>query len=264
MRQILYISFAAAIALLAVSCKKDNAGKRSSPKTPVPEAIDLGTIVNGKNVKWASFNIGASKPYEYGDYFAWGETTTKTDYSWGTYAYATGASSKLTKYCHEDGTSYWDATSKPDGPDGIETLYPSDDVAHAKLGGGWRMPTFDDFKALRALKTKAEEENSDYIWEPWVFATDENGDEAKDSNGNVIYGLRITRKSTNAVLFLPAAGYCDGTTIGKQVGIFGYYWSSYLYVANANCGYRFDVYEDGSGFMPSSRSMGLSVRPVTD
>ena len=64
MRQILYISFAAAIALLAVSCKKDNAGKSSSSKTPVPEAIDLGTIVNGKNVKWASFNIGASKPYE--------------------------------------------------------------------------------------------------------------------------------------------------------------------------------------------------------
>lgn len=102
----------------------------------MPEAVDLGL-----SVKWASFNIGASKEYEYGDYYAWGETTTKDNYDWASYKWCTGYN-KLTKYCPKDQADKWDATAKPNGPDGEIKLLPSDDVAHVKLGGKWRIRIF--------------------------------------------------------------------------------------------------------------------------
>lgn len=54
--------------------------------------VDLGL-----SVRWATCNVGAEKPEEYGNYYAWGETATKTTYSWGTYAYGS-ADNVLTKY----------------------------------------------------------------------------------------------------------------------------------------------------------------------
>ena len=76
MKKSLFICLAA-LMVLAVSCKKDNSNDVPKQKygvdgvTPLPEAVDLGTVVNGKTVLWASFNLGASKEYEYGDYYAW-------------------------------------------------------------------------------------------------------------------------------------------------------------------------------------------------
>lgn len=244
--------------VLAVSCKKDEQNNNDN-KIPVPEAIDLGITVGGKAVKWASFNIGASKPWEYGNYYAWGECEPKDIYSVGTYAYANGSTSKLTKYCPKDKTSYWDMTAKPEGPDGITTLYPSDDVAHVKLGEKWRMPTPDEIDALLALK-----ENADYTWEPWVYATDDNGNEAKDANGNIIYGLRITRKSSNAVLFLPAAGYRQKADLVKA-GIHGGYLSNSLVSTYSNPWqqYRLEFGSETDDMVSvGSRECGLSVRPV--
>ena len=113
--------------VLAVSCKKDdktNKGKYGvDGVTPMPEAVDLGL-----SVKWASFNLGASKEYEYGDYYAWGETATKDNYDWASYKWCTGAENKLTKYCPKNKADKWDAVAKPDGPDGEVKLFPSDDV----------------------------------------------------------------------------------------------------------------------------------------
>ena len=223
------------------------------------------------NLKWASFNIGASKPWEYGYYYAWGECEPKADYSYETYAHANGDFDKLTKYCPKDKGSLWDATAKPDGPDKIVTLYPTDDVAHVKLGGKWRMPTKNEIQALLDLKDEAAKENSDYIWDLRGFATDENGDEVKDSNGNIIYGLRITRKSTGATLFLPATGYCNGTEIGRLAGARGEYWSSSLmtehperahnlyFTAGKNTNETVD-----SGLNWENRNRGLTVRPVSE
>ena len=242
--------------VLAVSCKKDEQNNNND-KIPVPEAIDLGITVNGKTVKWASFNIGASKPWEYGNYYAWGECEPKDIYSWETYAYS-NASGDLTKYCPKERTAYWDMTAKPEGPDGILTLYPSDDVAHVKLGGKWRMPTPDEIDALLALK-----ENADYTWEPWVYATDENGNEARDANGNIIYGLRITRISNSAVLFLPAAGYRQDANL-VEAGAGGGYWSNSLYSTSANprCPSLLEFNSNPDDHISSVRAKGLPVRPV--
>ena len=255
----------AALTLLSVSCKKDDKPGKGKygvdGVTPLPEAVDLGTVVNGKNIKWASFNLGASKEHEYGDYYAWGETATKSDYSWATYTYANGTNNKLTKYCPKDKKSYWDVAGKD--PDGEVTLLPSDDVAHVKLGGKWRMPTLDEIKALLALKT-----NKDYTWEKWVLATatDGNGNGIKDAWGNAVRGIRITRKSTGATLFLPASGYCNGTSIGESAGSWGGYWSSSLNTDSPSYACDLLFYSDDYSDWGSHdyRCYGLAVRPVSE
>lgn len=114
-------------------------------------AIDLGiylTWSSGSTYKvyWADCNIGASKPEEAGDYYAWGEIETKEEYSWSNYKWANGAYNKLTKYCSVDRPDYWDGAGSPDGK---TTLDPEDDVAHVKLGGKWRIPTSEEWMALK-------------------------------------------------------------------------------------------------------------------
>jgi len=251
----------AALTLLSVSCKKDDKPGKGKygvdGVTPLPEAVDLGTVVNGKNIKWASFNLGASKEYEYGDDYACGEIATKSDYSWATYTYANGAYNKLTKYCPKDKKSYWDVADKD--PDGEVTLLPSDDVAHVKLGGKWRMPTQDEIKALLELKT-----NDDYTWEKWTLATDENGTEITDAWGNAVRGIRITRKSTGATLFLPASGYCNEASIGEDAGSWGRYWSSSLLTDSPSYACRLGFDSKDSGWDSSRRCCGLAVRPVSE
>ena len=96
----------------------------SETTIPVPEAIDLGL-----SVKWASFNLGASKPEEYGNYYAWGETIPKKYYSWDTYKWG----NPPTKYNQTDG---------------LKTLEAEDDVVHLELKGKWRMPTLTEEEEL--------------------------------------------------------------------------------------------------------------------
>lgn len=92
-----------------------------------PEAVDLGL-----SVKWASFNVGATKPEDYGDYYAWGEREPKTEYSWKTYKWG-NYSDALTKYTEAQRT----------------VLNYSDDAASYNWSGGWRMPTVEEFDELR-------------------------------------------------------------------------------------------------------------------
>ena len=98
------------------------------------EYVDLG-LPSG--TKWATCNVGASKPQDYGNYYAWGETSTKETYKWSTYKYGTydddGDYSKLTKYNTSDSKT---------------TLDLSDDAAHVNWGGKWRMPTFEQLSEL--------------------------------------------------------------------------------------------------------------------
>ena len=113
-----------------------------SVKEPVwvPEAVDLG-LPSG--IKWASFNLGASKPEEYGNKYAWGEVVPKDEYyTWQNYKWGDGSQDELTKYnpyynCGYNG--YWDS---------LTTLEPEDDAAFVNLGGKWRMPTKTDFEEL--------------------------------------------------------------------------------------------------------------------
>ena len=89
----------------------------------------------GLSVKWAVCNLGASRPEDPGDYYAWGETEPKTEYTWATYKWSNGGADSLTKYCQADGKTQLDLT---------------DDAAHVRLGGKWRMPTVEECYALNA------------------------------------------------------------------------------------------------------------------
>jgi len=84
-------------------------------------------------------NVGASSPEGYGDYFAWGETTAKSDYSWITYKWCNGSSESLTKY--NTSSSYGTVDNKT-------VLDSADDAAHANWGGSWRMPTHAEWTEL--------------------------------------------------------------------------------------------------------------------
>ena len=195
-----------------------------------PEAVDMG-----RSVKWASFNLGATVPEDYGDYYAWGETELKDDYSWETYKWCNGAYYKLNKYCPVDKTVFWGGAETPDDKTGLE---PEDDVAHVNLGGNWRMPTFAEITELI--------ENCSWVW------TTQNG----------VNGRLVTGTNGNSI-FLPAAGRRDGTNL-NDAGSKGYYWSSSLdsdipqYVWNVS-------FSSGEAYRNDGlRHYGYTVRPVTE
>ena len=200
-----------------------------------PEAIDLG-LPNG--VKWAKCNLGASKPTDYGDYYAWGETEPKAEYTWANYKWMqTGQSDwkHITKYTVADGQTasiWYDAGGNFIG-DNKTTLEAADDAATAKLGSPWRMPTPDEINELIGGCT----------W-TWTTQDGKDGYEVKGSNGNAI--------------FLPAAGYRVVSGL-YDAGSWGYYWSSSLstvYSFNAR-GLNLD-----SGVKGRGRGLGFTVRPV--
>ena len=255
MKRLIYLSLAALMAL-AVSCGKDNKPGNDDPgkygvdgKTPMPEAVDIGLVVNGKTIKWASFNLGASKEYEYGDYYAWGETEPKSEYSDKNYKHCNDNLFKLIAYCTKDKTDYWDSSVKPDGPDGVLQLLPSDDAAHVLLGGNWRLPTQDEFQALLDLKNDTE----NYEWEKWAVI---------NADGKDVYGLRVTQKSTGNSIFLPATGYCNFTDIGSWAGTKGSYWSSSLFGVDPVAAYILSFDSNSSYPDGAHRYCGHSIRPV--
>ena len=220
----IYLSLAAMMVLGAASCKKDNPAKFGvDGKTPLPKAIDLGIVVNGNTVKWASFNLGASREWESGDYYAWGETEPKSDYTWDTYKYI---DFYLTRYNLKDGRT---------------TLLPEDDPVQEKLGGKWRMPTSEELDALAALK-----DNPDYTW--FNYYADHH-----------TFGVRITHTSSGATLFLPYAGFYIGTTL-KDENAMGYYWSATLDTHDVNN--AFYLYPAAPPCKSFVRAMGLPIRPV--
>ena len=151
------------------SCSKDDA-EENEPK--VEQVADSG-ITDGhawvnlglpSGTLWATCNVGASKPEEYGSYFAWGETQPKNEYSWKNYKFISG--SKLTKYCVEDDDIYfWD--DETDSycdlncvvDDKIE-LEPADDAATANWGNNWQMPsTFQIQELLTYCHTTKRKQN---------------------------------------------------------------------------------------------------------
>ncbi len=125
-----------------------------NPSYPVAEAIDLG-LPSG--TLWASWNVGASSPEEYGGYYAWGETEEKDNYSWSTYTLCDGSYST----CHHI------------GDDIAGTEY---DVAHVKWGGSWYMPSINQIKELR-----------DNCTQTWTKQNGVYGIRVTGPNGNTIF-----------------------------------------------------------------------------
>lgn len=145
------------------------------------EYVDLGL-----SVKWATCNVGATKPEEYGDYFAWGEVKPKSTYNWRTYKWCKGNYQKLTKYNYNL-SSFGKVDLK-------KQLDVSDDAAYVSYGGGWRIPTDSEFNELREK----------CIWN-W---TSKNG-----TNGYL-----VTSKSNGNSIFLPSPDQ------NNEMNLYGFYW----------------------------------------
>ena len=186
------------------------------------EYVDLG-LPSG--LLWATCNVGANAPEEYGDYFSWGETEPKHTYSWSTYKYCNGSDRQLTKYCSKSDYGYNGFT------DNLNVLQSGDDAATANWGNGWRMPTKEEWQELL--------DNTTSIW------TTQNG----------VKGRLFTAPNGNN-LFLPAAGHRLGS-----VGEIGYYWSA-LYTGNPDRAWYLDFGSGRCRMGCDLRYDGSSVRPV--
>ena len=214
------------------------------------EAVDLG-LTSG--TLWGTCNLGASSPEEYGDYYAWGETTIKANYGWSNYKYGT-STTKLTKYCSKAANGLSGFT------DALTTLEPADDAATAVLGSGWAMPASAEWNEIY---------NECY----WVWTTNYNG---TGKEGCIVYksvdkaqDKQCTKGSTHEYstatdthIFLPAAGGYSGTRL-YGAGSYGLYWSASFDESSPYNAYDCDVtsslVEPLNG---RNRSFGQSVRPI--
>ena len=185
----------------------------------VHEYVDMGL-----SVKWATCNIGAINPTDYGDYFAWGETETKNKYDWSTYKYCDGSEKSLTKYF---------ITDKKDRLD-LE-----DDVAHIMWGGSWRMPTYYEWYELLNYCT-------------WVWKT--------PKDGYAHPGYLVTSDNGNSI-FLPASGLRSGG-LCENVDTHGKYWSGALAVRPENAWTLIFSMSSKALYEFDCRFYGLPIRPV--
>ncbi|MCQ2144961.1 MAG: choice-of-anchor D domain-containing protein [Bacteroidales bacterium] len=200
------------------------------------EYVDLGL-----SVKWATCNLGATKPEEYGLYYQWGDTqgygsdpSDGKDFGWSTYKWCNGSYNSLTKY--NTNSTYGTVDNKT-------VLEMEDDAARAALGGNWRMPTDAEWTELR--------ENCTWTW-------------TINYNGTGVAGRIVTSNKTgytNKSIFLPAAGYRSLYGLSRARS-YGYYWSSSI---DTDCPvYAWDVlfYLENVGRVYDNRCSGQSVRPV--
>ena len=189
------------------------------------KAVDLG-LPSG--TLWADRNVGADAPEAYGDYFAWGEVTPKTEYIWRTYKWCNGDYDTLTKYCTN--SSYGTV-------DGKTVLDLEDDAAYVNMGAEWRMPTRSEQDELR--------NNCTWTW--------------KTQNG--VKGYKVTGNNGNSI-FLPAAGYRSENSL-YNAGYNGLYLSRSLHESgpcNAYGLYFYSVDYDFSNV--GYRCYAQSVRAV--
>lgn len=202
-----------------VACNSDDDDSSEVNDKSPAEAIDLG-LPSG--TLWASCNVGATKPEEYGLYFAWGETSPKEDYSWSTYKWCNGSSSNQTKYTGNDGKTELDL---------------EDDAAYVNWGSSWRMPS-------RAQQVELREQCN------WTWTT---------LNG--VNGYMVTSKTNGNSIFLPAVGWCYKTRLGEQASWVGIYWSRSLY-RKPSIAYSLYFSKSDVAWGDDDRCDGLSVRPV--
>ena len=197
------------------------------------EYVDLG-LPSG--TKWATCNVGATAPEEYGNHYAWGETTTKGYYSGNNYKYCPDYG--LTKYCNKSRYGEDGFTDK------LITLEASDDAATANWGRAWRMPTDAEWTELR--------ENCEWTW-------------TTDYNSTGVAGCIVASKTNDNSIFLPAAGFCEDYCLA-YLGLVGGYWSSSLSTDDPSEAWYASFGSVDGDFLNGGdwvdREAGLSVRPV--
>ena len=219
-----------------------------------------GYVDLGLSTMWATCNVGADNPVEYGDYFAWGETepyykpgyaraedtewkkSRERGYTWSSYSYCEGSESTMTKYC---------VSSKLGQVDNKHILEQADDAASVNWGGEWRMPSAAEVSELTNLDNT--------IWTWYGIGNSEFGGVA---------GFKVQSRKpgyTDNFIFLPAAGQYIGELF-RFAGNDGSYWYNTLYgfefcYSNSAGVFGLDEEPDNArGF--TSRHMGCSVRPV--
>lgn len=204
--------------------------------------VDLGLKDDqGRTIYWATCNVGASYPEDYGWYFAWGETVGYTQYEyhyydWENYKWMkSGYSSwrNITKYTFADGqtSADWYSNGYFIG-DGKTMLDPEDDAAHVNWGGDWRTPTYDE---LNQLITEC------------TFSWDDT------RNGYILIG------PNDKSLFLPAAGYYNISDLYSNSDV--YCWSSSLYTKSDRAN-NLGISSGNMGWYNGSRCLGITVRAV--
>ena len=204
--------------------------------------VDLG-LPSG--TLWATCNVGANKPEEYGDYFAWGETESKNYYDWNTYRWMNeGQSSfpwyQINKYTFADGniSACWYDSNLNFIGDGKTELQPEDDAATANWGSGWQIPSVAQIQELY---------NSSYTTKEW---TQVNG----------VNGRKITSKSNGNSIFLPAAGYRYCTSLSNAGD--GRYWARSIGAHYSCSGEGLFFSSGGILWGYHDRSDGFTVRAV--
>ena len=207
--------------------------------TPQPLCgfVDLG-LPSG--LKWASCNVGAEKPEDFGLYFAWGETegysgiTSEKGFYWGDYKYSSGQTSSTSTLFK--GVTKYNSNSSSGTVDYLTTLEQVDDAAYTS-DNTCRMPTKSDFEELTA--------NTTSVWETL----------------NGVNGRRFTSKTNGNSIFVPAAGDCyNGSVDG--VGSYCYLWSSSLNESGPRSGLCLG-FVSGSVYVGNYfRCNGLTVRAV--
>ena len=194
-----------------------------TPDTKDHDYVDLGL-----SVMWATCNVGATKPEDYGDYFAWGETKPKDKYFWSNLKYCNDSDGEsFSKYNH----------NKPGTKDNKVRLELNDDAARANWGGSWRMPTYLEFEELLTRCN-------------WVWTT---------MNG--VRGYKVKSKSNGNSIFLPATGYYIGAGYFMN-GQCSSYWSANITKNNTGDAWNVLIDENGHKIVDGPRHCGFPVRPV--
>ena len=197
------------------------------PVTPPDEHewVDLG-LPSG--TLWATCNIGADSPEEYGEYFAWGETEPKDYYDWSTYKWCEGTDDTITKYCIDSIHGTVDDKAELD---------PEDDAAYVNWGSSWRMPSGEQLTELRR--------NCSWTW------TSVNG-----VNGQLVTG------PNGKTIFFPAAGIRCNESL-NEAGSYGYYWTRQVGPNISNAAIDLYFHTGYAGYWYNGyRDFGLNVRAV--
>lgn len=209
--------------------------------------VDLG-LPSG--TLWAARNVGSTHVTRYGNYFAWGETKAKSDYTWATYKYTSDKTAKgIDKYQWADnvsGTKWYNGKTFT-GDNNIQ-LDIDDDAAHAIMGGKWHLPSSEQFNELM--------DNTTHTWVK---------DFRNSGNSGVIFQSKINKKA----IFFPAAGNKNGMEFVDE-GTMGFYWTSDMKgtkvttvtMAETADVCAFCVYDGGTYFEYEPRCNGLSIRAV--
>ncbi|MCQ2208345.1 MAG: hypothetical protein MJZ02_09030 [Paludibacteraceae bacterium] len=214
--------------MAATICGLNSSAQTVSGQVGNHNYVDLG-LPSG--TKWATCNIGGSKPTDDGDYFAWAETEPKKNYTWYTYKWCKGTKASKTKYITMGFNTEVDHKL---------TLDETDDAATVNWGKEWRTPTVKEADELL--------QGCNWTWDA-------------DYKGSGLSGRIGTSKTNGNVIFIPASGYRDSTdAIG--VSDIGCYWSSSLDEDDTNAAHYLDFNIDDIDWFSSNRSTGRSVRAV--